>query len=163
MSTFVKENTPRILNEMRKVKKTVCMPKARFEKWVEALRSGSYLQGRSALKQEIDETCSFCCLGLEQHINAGYVESGEGMINGKPFFNFLSLPTPEYLVDNDIVYDGVDGTSTCCSPTVWKDGSFCSVAYLNDSGVSFEEIAGILEKHFISLEEIKELLEKESI
>lgn len=34
------------------------------KKWLEALRSGEYKQGKDQLKQEQNGDCSYCCLGV---------------------------------------------------------------------------------------------------
>lgn len=34
------------------------------KKWLDALRSGKYKQGKDQLKQEQDGDCAYCCLGV---------------------------------------------------------------------------------------------------
>jgi len=48
------------------------MSKEHHSEWIEALRSGGYLQGQSALQSEDEDTQeeTFCCLGVFLHLRA---------------------------------------------------------------------------------------------
>ncbi|HET8686478.1 MAG TPA: hypothetical protein VFM18_07415 [Methanosarcina sp.] len=74
MSISAEYQETEIFNKVMSLGKAVCMPKERFEKWVAALRSGEYSQCSGTLKSEGENTCSFCCLGVEQQVNQGDVE-----------------------------------------------------------------------------------------
>lgn len=109
--------------------------KANRRLWCEALRSGRYAQGTKLLRSEDDE---FCCLGVAADI-AG-VEWHRGF--GKCYYRSDA---------------GFNSTIVLTSDVAEKfgladvQGSFCqepgemSLAILNDNGVSFEEIARVIE------------------
>jgi len=88
--------------------------------WVEALRSGKYKQGQGFLK--CDD--SFCCLGVLQLISGAFI------------------PSNAIHVDPD-VRDKI-GLSTS-SGRFYIDGEEKHLSNLNDSGVSFHDIADIIE------------------
>jgi hypothetical protein len=92
------------------------------KKWVEALRSGKYEQGRNRLKTAHNE---FCCLGVacELAIEAGVIREYEGCNS------FLSLPVVRWLGLNT-------GSGAYMGGALHKD---------NDNGSSFLEIADIIE------------------
>ena len=87
--------------------------------WVEALRSGKYNQGFSALKhKKVDEGFAFCCLGVGCEI------TDDSLAN-----EFIGMPP-------DSFYD-LGGLSL-------NDAE--ELASANDSGSSFEEIADLIEE-----------------
>ena len=105
-------------------------------KWVAALRSGEYKQGRGALRNAADE---FCCLGVlcdlspfpwlgppERKMRPSYD------IEERPHFltsGYLSEPVAEWagLVDTNPVVDGN------------------TLSHLNDTGCPFDQIADLIE------------------
>lgn len=107
------------------------MPCKLKAQWIAALRSGDYEQGKGFL-QKNDK---FCCLGVLQEISG--VEKGLG----------LSL-------HGACTYDGCD---TLLSPNTQirfdcHDAGFTvpgghRLSALNDSGVSFANIADLIEEH----------------
>lgn len=106
--------------------------------WVDALRSGDYLQGRRSLHYKGHEE-TFCCLGV-----ACKLAADNGVVSADDAYS-------------DVVYAGC----TVAMPPVVRnwlglsgnlggyrvDGKFGfdSLAAQNDSGVSFATIAGIIE------------------
>lgn len=61
------------------VTKTIRMPRSILDKWLTALRSGEYKQGKSALYNPM--TKGYCCLGvLEACLNKGQVSDNEGIL-----------------------------------------------------------------------------------
>lgn len=116
-------------------------------KWIEALRSGKYKQGKAALRTENNE---YCCLGVlcELAVN-------EGVINPpvvKEDDNFTAR-------SRIYSFEGCGGYLPKAVQTwAWledDDGRFMSVingldnlASLNDHGTSFEEIAKVIEEKF---------------
>lgn len=114
------------------------------EKWVKALRSGEYIQGRSMLHPGPER---WCCLGVltdiyakENNIswqNNPYGEEGTASFQGE----FNLLPSSVYR------WAGLAGSN----PAYEESGAFMStkgLAELNDAGVSFTKIADIIEKEF---------------
>ena len=102
------------------------------KKWLDALRSGEYRQGTTRLKTKY--TDQFCCLGVLCDL---YIKENEQNIRWE---------------DDHILVDGEDYTYTCYPPLVveeWvglKGYLGNSVANKNDGGMSFEEIAKVLEE-----------------
>lgn len=124
------------------------MKKEIAEKWVAALRSGEYKQGKEFLRTATDE---FCCLGVlcDLAVKNGVIISPRPRGEGRAY-----------------EYDG-DSISGVSSRTVrtWSGlrdflGEFfkdelrtgkMSLARMNDNGKTFTEIADIIEKHYEEL------------
>jgi hypothetical protein len=103
-------------------------------KWVAALRSGRYQQGRQALRRGH----TFCCLGVLCDISG----LGEWSDNwycpaGDSHGSLYHLPNPV------IEWAGVESDS----PIVDLADSAEYLTELNDAGKTFEEIADLIEKH----------------
>lgn len=126
-------------------KKTIRMPKKKLDKWLRALRSGSFQQGEGTLYSPADQT--FCCLGVLQYVcSSGKVELEDGELE-----EFGSLPSMEWAEKHGI--SGVRDTNT--PPNSWNPvlpslcvaHQVCDAATLNDDGVSFLELADAIERH----------------
>lgn len=109
-------------------------------KWVKALRSGKYKQGKSALVSVKDGGNCFCCLGVLA------VE--------------VLRKTPNELFGWGALSDGFANTATL--GTSWgsqRNGgnltiggeSYASLAVANDFGASFKQIATYIEKNYKKL------------
>ena len=119
---------------------TIRMPKAKLKKWLAALRSGEYKQGRNMLYNE--HNGSFCCLGVLQHaVDRGNVEC-DGNSHDK---EFRDMPTLTWLREHKITFryslgdkrEGID-------PFLPALNTNASIA--NDKmGSTFEEIADAIE------------------
>ena len=124
------------------------MPKAYLKKWLTALRSGEYVQGKGTLYHVEDDQPKFCCLGVLQHCLTGGVEFED---TGIP----QGFPTMEWLKDYNIKFvDEEDsdmyGEVVNIEQPHFKlsNGNYCSASDMNDNqGKSFKQIANILEKH----------------
>jgi hypothetical protein len=87
-------------------KYTILMPKEAAVNWLNALRSGEYIQSANTLHNP--KTGGFCCLGVEQYCNNdGFVENSFEEY-GEQSGSFLGYPTIGYqnergylFVDND--------------------------------------------------------------
>lgn len=118
--------------------------------WLEALRSGDYQQGKSVLQGD----GKFCCLGVLCDL-----AERAGVIEG------VSQPSARTDYETVRVYkDGYAGTFnqtevlplkvrdwaqiSDASPLVSLPAMNPSLAELNDSGMSFNEIADVIEEHF---------------
>ena len=124
-------------------------------KWVEALRSGKYQQGRGRLKNEKDQ---FCCLGVATDL----FKRNLGKWDNKVHPQFIAkdelvsvsyLPTPIRdvlgLGDKEGNFRWED-VSQALKKKIWKEtkgteGVFGNLAELNDAGVSFKTIADLIE------------------
>lgn len=100
-------------------------------KWVEALRSGEFKQGRGALREENDKTgkTEYCCLGVLCAISPAVSKRQSGG-NG-------------YLTDESLAYAGFDNDIQHTLASLNDDGD------LDGTGKSwgFKRIATYIEKN----------------
>lgn len=101
--------------------------------WLEALRSGRYVQTTKALHDEI----GFCCLGVLCDISNKGAWSPDSYYELEAFSNDQSLSHPLQ------VWSGVEGASGNL-PAV-GNGEYFTLAELNDDGLSFNQIADVIE------------------
>lgn len=122
------------------------MKKDIADKWVAALRSGKYKQGKGTLR---DSGNNFCCLGVlcdildipsSLHVSSISLESGINWSYGMndEVLNSAILPNSALLLSEIKNQHGDFG---------FKD----SLVTLNDNGSSFMEIADVIEKNWESL------------
>ena len=127
------------------------MHKAYKEKWVKALRSGKYNQAKGQLVRERGDDKTYCCLGVlcdlvrnDENLNGiGLrMECNEALsinINGESG-GVVPIGTRTYLelIDGNptLNFRGREGTS---------QNYIQSLANLNDDGMSFEQIADVIE------------------
>ena len=118
------------------------------QRWVSALRSGSYHQGRNFLRREND----YCCLGVLCDLHAqSYSQdwtlqeqrtttqdgTARSIFQYDGFYSVL----PEQVVE----WSGLDAQD----PVVAHDEDLTSITKLNDlKGLSFEQIADLIEEQF---------------
>ncbi len=98
------------------------------QRWVAALRSGEYLQGRNALRQD----GAFCCLGVLCDLHAK--ETGNAWTGLENHYFGASGALPPEVRDWAGLSRG--------NPEMGKGKS---LAGINDSGVSFSHIADLIE------------------
>lgn len=109
------------------------LPEEFKKQWIAALRSGEYKQGQRALIVKQNDEVSYCCLGLAYKIAKGVdpIETKSGYIDG------------------DIDVDGVPmclvGNASAYSNAGY--GIRKELAYMNDDGKSFSEIADWIEEN----------------
>lgn len=102
-------------------------------KWLEALRSGKYKQGKNFLRIED----RFCCLGVLCDIIDPTKWSDSGHRNNVTYEGCQTMPTRDFLQAVGIPkYPVMDGQLESCA------GAF---AEMNDNGKTFEEIAAAIE------------------
>lgn len=136
------------------------------QQWVEALRSGEYKQGKGALRLIGKEQDSFCCLGvLCDKSNVGewrvrensykayrYYDNTERYGFGNPptgvITSALEDNAEDFLISNLKDPEGfmkaVRRYEPACEPSFRVFG--CLVT-MNDNGVSFTEIADVIEQY----------------
>jgi|688.fasta_scaffold608381_2 hypothetical protein len=109
------------------------------ERWVEALRSGKYTQGKNLLKQKYESgQIAYCCLGVLCEL---YMHDHPD----NPFQPALQLEMPKADSDNGDRY--VFGSDCEIPPAAiqkWAGiyrPSCVELAEFNDSGESFDELA----------------------
>lgn len=102
------------------------LPKEFADKWLAALRSGKYKQGKEALK---DHKGRYCCLGVACEIAGHNLDE-----DGKGEFGFIGSAYKNPKTPREISMDDDDGEDL--------PGK---LAYMNDSGRTFDEIANWIE------------------
>ena len=118
------------------------MKKEVKDKWLEALRSGKYKQGRGFLKQELltEEGFCYCVLGVLCEVikeEVGLTEETRGSVRR---FDGLTASLPKQAQ----LYTGLYSQL----PQVRHKQRKVSIASLNDIGMPFSELADIIEKQF---------------
>ena len=112
--------------------------------WIIALRSGDYKQGKSVLQSEHG---TFCCLGVICDIlqKKGVVQMTPDALNRKSYKLKIEVIGDDAILSDGIAqYLGIDS-----DPIVhyfdmkWE---LSGLAALNDTGVSFAEIATLIEE-----------------
>lgn len=126
--------------------KHIRMKREDAKKWLAALRSGEYKQGKQTLRTSDNK---FCCLGVLQHCLTGSVETYSGPNSDEA----LSLPTPTWLEKHDIEFTKKDGI-VCQWP--WLSKLKMGAVSANDGtdplspkhveNKTFEEIADAIEE-----------------
>lgn len=134
--------------------KSKLLPKVK-DKWLTALRSGSYAQARNTLRREIlrnNQSCyAYCCLGVLADLTKernGWKWINCGLVYGEDEEGHLleesdTLPTPNpYLSHDDMIFlananDGL-GPFQDLNPVYGT---------LDQRRLSFSEIADIIERH----------------
>lgn len=115
-------------------------------KWLAALRSGEYAQGRSALR--VNDT--FCCLGVL--CDVVHKETGLGEWTQREFL--LDPDTKVFAVEDSrelhyLPMKVQEVTELFMSnPFFTMDGTPDHLSHMNDQGKTFEEIANVIEEHF---------------
>lgn len=119
-------------------------------KWLDALKSGEYKQGQKTLRDED----KFCCLGVACDLFAQAHRSDAKWIKLEPHvWQFAIDPedddskVSEYL--NADVKQWVGLQSISGEPSISSDSppNLSGLAYLNDEGLTFKEIAEEIELH----------------
>lgn len=122
------------------------------QRWIEALRSGKYKQGRSALRYPGPEGDEFCCLGVlcELAVEDGITARGEdsGYADDMSLFGYGN-GLPSRAVQE---WAGLDDSSP---DVIVREGDApriehqhgSDLAQLNDDeGLTFEQIANVIER-----------------
>lgn len=112
--------------------RTVVLDPNLKKRWVNALRSGKYRQGKGKLRSFDDK---FCCLGVLCDIEGAKWQVDGDHYNADGSGAFLPETIREqYGVDSDFeIYDRETDT-------------YSSLSSMNDAGTTFETIADIIEK-----------------
>lgn len=137
-----------------------------IEKWIEALRSGEYRQGKGYLNRYKNGESLFCCLGVacEVAMKNGVVvdtkkEMGGGEIEAVVWYDGTSTTLPlsvqnwlglgnsnPYVLDQrgDWWYEGVR------SGNVDTMEGYSSLSFINDvGGADFDAISDMIERQFL--------------
>jgi hypothetical protein len=122
------------------------MNKRMKKKWVTALRSGEYEQGKDHLVTvDQDGTERFCCLGVLCNLSteAGYGEWSE--MNGVPEFQGETGVFPRDVADKYglTCFGEIPGDAV-----IYKGRSHPTLVSLNDAGAPFSFIDDVIEERF---------------
>lgn len=118
-------------------------------KWIEALRSGEYRQGRGYLRKiTIDGETQFCCLGVLAHLaNVKIADLSTSCFEDAFLHTFPSINTTDEFV---AMYGGYQAYQM--PPGEWftnltgiESSEMCEFASLNDQGHTFNKIANTIE------------------
>ena len=123
------------------------MKKVIMKKLVKALRSGDYLQGTHTLaKVDGYGEHRFCCLGVL--CNIMQEETGKLKVkllnDGAHEFNSISEVLPDAVME----WSGIKDAN---GRIKFRNGKYNNLASLNDNGISFNQIADIIEKNYEAL------------
>ena len=120
-----------------------------LNEWVDALRSGNYKQGQTRLFTGWDK--SYCCLGVLSKIQGRLTENG---CDGRDAQFNLAMDNPRQpelnssgTLPKEIYFK--------CEKFESESEHYSSLADLNDSGMTFEQIATLLELLFYHVDETK--------
>ena len=102
-------------------------------KWVEALRSGEYAQTQNTLR----DGKGFCCLGVACDLYGLATQTPWQ----KDIGGFSFDGEDDQLPDRVSRWLGLNDTSGAYG----EDGGISALSYENDSGMSFEDIASLIE------------------
>lgn len=119
------------------------LPKRIKDKWVKALRSGKYIQGKGELYSgEVMGKPSCCCLGVLEHVCGTPLED----IKGKGFTQDLSSPkSPKHLRIEDNRGDRVENLFS-----YMNDGNSLTHSVLGreiKKKMTFNQIAAYIERY----------------
>lgn len=121
-------------------------------KWLEALRSGEYKQGKNMLRHED----TFCCLGVLCDIHSKETgnqwkfvpeSEGEGIWKEQKHYDYLNCT--QFLPTVVSEWAGLTGESMGYqnAGVFLNEGKQEHLSTLNDEGKSFDAIADVIEKH----------------
>jgi hypothetical protein len=114
-------------------------------RWVTALRSGEYVQGKSYLRvgNQLRDEDKFCCLGVlcELAVADNVIDPPEE-VNGIFYYGHAAKMPPEKVTD----WAGMEPNQT-----IRYNGEVHSLASLNDIGVPFDTIAAFIEQQVATL------------
>lgn len=110
-----------------------------LKKWVSALRSGKYKQGKEQLKK-LNGQPKFCCLGVLCDLHAK--ATGKQWRDNKDEHTGYYLHEYGELPEQVKKWAGLESSN----PTLIGKGEYKSAAGLNDSGKRFITIANLIEQ-----------------
>lgn len=114
------------------------------QQWIDALRSGNYKQCKEHLKTEdIDGQISYCCLGVATELfdpDAHELKLQLSKTGGGRRVSFDETASQKTV--DELNLRSPVGSFSLDSPFYYQ-----SLAYMNDQGATFEEIAAIIEEN----------------
>lgn len=115
------------------------------KRWIAALRSGEYQQGQGYLRPTEN---SWCCLGVlcDLYAKDGHAEWRAGSQFYEFVYDNLAFPATGVLPTPVIKWAGLADVCVDYIPLVDDGDAHRSLAGMNDSGVSFQRIAALIEE-----------------
>lgn len=107
--------------------------------WLNALRNGEFTQGKGVLRDTNDR---YCCLGVLCELYARH--SGEDVSWDSDPAPYSFLGEVQLLPEEVMDWAGIEFPIG----EVLIDGSYTTLAYENDNGYTFAEIADLIEKQY---------------
>lgn len=130
------------------------MKKNIAEKWVKALRSKRYKQGRGALKYKTGKSIRHCCLGVLCELYQKEHKRKLPTVIDKDLFN-LDIPKRSKVTTFDSEYGDLPEKARRWAGMKSEDGYIKStgecLTAINDDGSNFNKIAEIIEKNMKEL------------
>lgn len=122
------------------------------QKWVDALRSGEYKQGKSRLRRVKDgyaprrkRDSYWCCLGVLTDLYSKEFNNGQGWKWDKVgAFWYWKTSHKDYLSDEVMEWAELNYDDPVVSIKSYAEGR--SLATINDGGFSFDKIAAFIEE-----------------
>lgn len=136
------------------------MKKSVKEAWIAELRSGNYKQGTGYLTMDNN----YCCLGVlcelaykenvinKSIVNAPKYTKGEVIVHYDTMESILPPAVAAWAGMYDPETDEYDEDTFNVLKIIYKNHQ-TSLAFLNDHDYSFDQIADIIEKHIIAVED----------
>lgn len=125
-----------------------------MKKWIKALLSGKYKQGKGLLKQQDKNKVSHCCLGvLCELYNEDMRKNKKKTLPEELTYGTYSFDNTRYRIGGQTEklpkpVRRWAGFSSNLGDFVVKDGSCNSLAAMNDDGKTFKTIAKTIEKQW---------------
>ena len=107
-------------------------------RWVEALESGEFKQGNGFLKRNLDGELLYCCLGVLNELEGFPSVCVSNGIFTFSLTNSASLDSTQ--MDRVMLYSNVGSFTESIN-------GYSSLANMNDSGLSFKEIAKVIREN----------------
>ena len=125
------------------------MEKKQAMKWVKALRSGKFKQGKNALKKTEEGKTSYCCLGVLAEISGavGYGAASNGLLEDRQVRDKCGIATSDG-TPLDEHGRGIPVSSLDAFRINTGYRRFSNLAGANDMCVSFKAIATWIEKNY---------------
>ena len=129
------------------------MNKEQCKRWIEALRSGKFMQGKKVLRKDNE----FCCLGVAAELAGVLVDVSEGgpkeygvWNETEDVYNMTTYTFHSYTFHPD--FDG-NGEPKCPElKRKWNEEyGEDNLAGMNDGGMSFSQIADVIEQDILPL------------
>lgn len=135
------------------------------KEWVEALRSGKYIQQAGAWYVDYGDASGYCCLGVLASLRGIDMELGDQELSFTACPLIIAekspLPIPDFFNEKSSIVHwpcrlSREEFNTLYPDFPYRDNISCNVlADLNDDGMSFEDIAFIIDNSLVPYLELR--------